>query len=171
MIDWKPLKRVSPTYAVAIFAYLLIFAVIALWQVAHAALDVVGAMEVHTLVTNKMGMSERQVSALPWSELLRRVVLAQQHTRLCVVKDLTEHDVVQRIMRKENFLIAMLNMGTLSLTLPWFWAPKRPIMTSTLIWSLDATILDPLFDPTSFKVRPEALDEVREASSRPHLLI
>ena len=33
----------------------------------------------------------------------------QRSTRLCVVRDLSEHDIVSRIMRKENYLIGMLN--------------------------------------------------------------
>jgi len=46
--------------------------------------------------------------------------------RLCVVKDLTEHDIVQRIMPKDNYLIAMLNVGVLSLTVPG--VPFRPLL-------------------------------------------
>ena len=33
----------------------------------------------------------------------------QKQTRLCITRDLTEKDVVSRIMRKENYLIGMLN--------------------------------------------------------------
>ena len=29
----------------------------------------------------------------------------QQRVKLCVKRDLTEHDIVSRIMRKENYLI------------------------------------------------------------------
>ena len=31
----------------------------------------------------------------------------QQRVKLCVKRDLTEHDVVSRIMRKENYLIGV----------------------------------------------------------------
>ncbi len=33
-------------------------------------------------------------------------------------RDLNEHDIVSRIMRKDNYLIALVNMGTLRLTAP-----------------------------------------------------
>lgn len=39
------------------------------------------------------------------------MVAAQSSVRLCIARDLTEHDVVARIMRKENYLIGMLNKG------------------------------------------------------------
>ena len=45
-------------------------------------------------------------------------VQAQGHTRLCAQRDLSEHDVVLRIMRKDNYLIGMLNKGCLALNVP-----------------------------------------------------
>lgn len=46
----------------------------------------------------------------------------QRTTRLCIVRDLSEHDVVSRIMRKENYLIAMLNKVR-----PAGWASFLPL--------------------------------------------
>jgi hypothetical protein len=48
---------------------------------------------------------------MTWSELLHRLVLVQRTSRLCAVRDLDELDVVGRIMRKDNYLIGMLNAG------------------------------------------------------------
>ena len=43
----------------------------------------------------------------------------QKQTRLHITRDLTEKDVVSRIMRKENYLIGMLNkVGPKSTWLP-----------------------------------------------------
>ena len=61
-------------------------------------------------------------------------------------------------MRKDNYLVAMLNVGVLSLTVPFRPFPRRPLITQTLVWSLFSTILDPAFDPHSFRLRREALD-------------
>lgn len=33
----------------------------------------------------------------------------QRTHRLCAARDLSEHDIVSRVMRKENYLIGMLN--------------------------------------------------------------
>ena len=52
-----------------------------------------------------------QTSRRLWSQ-------AQVHTRLCAQRDLSEHDVVLRIMRKDNYLIGMLNKGCLALNVP-----------------------------------------------------
>ncbi len=37
------------------------------------------------------------------------MVQVQKHMKLHITKELTEKDVVSRIMRKENYLIGMLN--------------------------------------------------------------
>lgn len=33
----------------------------------------------------------------------------QRRHRLCMARDLSEHDIVARVMRKENYLVGMLN--------------------------------------------------------------
>ena len=41
--------------------------------------------------------------------MCRCMVQVQKHMKLHITKELTEKDVVSRIMRKENYLIGMLN--------------------------------------------------------------
>lgn len=60
----------------------------------------------------------------------------QRVTRLCLVRDLSEHDVVSRIMRKENYLIAMLNRGVLALNLPLPGLRRHLLLTKTMEWNL-----------------------------------
>ena len=73
---------------------------------------------------------------IPWPDLARRLVAAQRSTRLCAVRDLTEADIVARIMRKENFLIGMLNKGVLALHAPLPGRRRRLMLTKTLEWNL-----------------------------------
>lgn len=76
-----------------------------------------------------------------------------------MVKDLSAHDVVMRIMRKENYLIGMLNKGVLAFPVSqWFpgTGPAVNIRTSgkkyhlmlnkSLEWTLDWCILQSMFD-------------------------
>lgn len=79
---------------------------------------------------------------------------AQRTTRLCIVRDLTEHDIVSRIMRKENYLIGMLNQGVLALYISFPGVRPRFMLTKTLEWNLHWCILDSMFDD-SFRIRPE----------------
>lgn len=88
-----------------------------------------------------------QIQMMTWSEVVHRIVLVQRTTRLCVVRDLSEHDIVGRIMRKENYLIGMLNAGVLALHVPACCGMRRRFMlTKTLEWNLYWCILDSMFD-------------------------
>lgn len=76
-----------------------------------------------------------------------------------MVKDLSAHDVVMRLMRKENYLIGMLNKGVLAFPISQ-WVPgtgptvkvqldgkrERLILTKTLEWTLNWCILQSMFD-------------------------
>lgn len=85
--------------------------------------------------------------------------MVQSSRRLCVVKDLSAHDIVMRLMRKENYLIGMINKGVLAFPIS-HWVPGagprvkhgsdrtqcRLILTKTLEWTLNWCILYSMFD-------------------------
>lgn len=80
----------------------------------------------------------------------------QNTTRLSLVRDLTEHDVVSRIMRKENYLIGMLNRGVLALNVPIPGMRKSFMLTQTLEWNLQWCLFDCMFDER-FRIRRDFL--------------
>ena len=96
---------------------------------------------------------------MPWATILEKVVLVQSSRQLCVVKDLSAHDMVMRLMRKENYLIGMLNKGVLSFPISQ-WVPGagptvksgtngtqyRLMLPKTLEWTLNWCILQSMFD-------------------------
>lgn len=96
---------------------------------------------------------------MQWATILEKVVQLQSSQQLCVVKDLSAHDVVMRLMRKENYLIGMLNKGVLAFPISQ-WVPgagptvkigsnrkhHRLILTKTLEWTLNWCILQSMFD-------------------------
>lgn len=91
----------------------------------------------------------------------------QNTTRLCMVRDLTEHDVVSRIMRKENYLIGMLNKGVLALHVgtPCLGLRKRFMLTKTLEWNLYWCLLDCMFGE-DFRIKPAFLGDAKALQKR-----
>ncbi|KAJ4779778.1 Autophagy-related protein 9 [Rhynchospora pubera] len=114
---------------------------------------------------NSLHVTDQEIQTTPWPRILEKVVRLQKTQRLCVVKDLTEHEILMRIMRKENFLIGMLNKGVLGFPIPW-WVPGRGpgvnsrssgrknylILPKTLEWTLDWCIFESMFD-SKFRVQ------------------
>lgn len=96
---------------------------------------------------------------MPWATIVDKVVLVQCTRKLCALKDLYVHDIVMRLMRKEIYLIEILNKGVLAFPISqWFpgvgptvqsspdEAQNRLVLTKTLEWTLNWCILQSMFD-------------------------
>lgn len=71
---------------------------------------------------------------------LRRFIGSQSKERL------DAHDVANRLMRKENFLIAMINKDVLDLSLPVPFLQGKQLFSKTMEWYLHYCILDMAFN-------------------------
>ncbi|EOX94481.1 Autophagy 9 [Theobroma cacao] len=127
---------------------------------------------------NSLHVTDNEIQTMPWATILERVVQLQSAQQLCVVKDLSAHDVVMRLMRKENYLIGMLNKGVLAFPIStWFpgagptvkFGPggtrHRLILTKTLEWTLNWCILQSMFD-RNFCVRRDFVSNPRTLKKR-----
>jgi len=56
------------------------------------------------------------------------------------------HDIANRLMRKENYLIALFNKDILDLTLPIPFLRNRQLFSRTLEWNLSLCIMDYVFN-------------------------
>ncbi|EQK98489.1 Autophagy-related protein 9 [Ophiocordyceps sinensis CO18] len=71
---------------------------------------------------------------------LRRFIGSQAKERL------DAHDIANRLMRKENYLIAMINKDVLDLSLPLPLLRSRQLFSKTMEWYLHYGILDMAFN-------------------------
>jgi autophagy-related protein 9 len=62
---------------------------------------------------------------------------------------LDAHDIANRLMRRENYLIAMFNKEILDLTLPLPFLGGRQLFSRHLLWMLEVTIIDYVFFQSS----------------------
>ena len=68
------------------------------------------------------------------------------------------HDIANRIMRKENYLIAMTNKEILNLAAPLPFLHSRQILTHIMEWNLDVCVTNYIFDRNG-QLRPIFLTE------------
>ncbi|XP_044493774.1 autophagy-related protein 9-like [Mangifera indica] len=127
---------------------------------------------------NSLHVTDSEIQTMPWATILEKVVQLQSSQQLCVVKDLSAHDVVLRLMRKENYLIGMLNKGVLAFPISQ-WVPGagptvrcdsngtqyRLILTKTLEWTLNWCILQSMFD-RNFCLRQDFISNPRTLKKR-----
>lgn len=55
------------------------------------------------------------------------------------------HDIANRLMRKENYLIALFNKDILDLSIPMPFLRHHQLLTKTVEWNLGLSILDFVF--------------------------
>jgi hypothetical protein len=76
-----PLQAQGIVWGALSLTYLAIFTLYWLWTVVHFVADLRDLLELKHFVNNKLGISERQVKMMTWSELVHRIVLLQRTTR------------------------------------------------------------------------------------------
>nr|GEX23212.1 autophagy-related protein 9 [Tanacetum cinerariifolium] len=116
-------------------------------------------LEIRKFFINSLNIDDNEIQTMPWSIVLEKVVKVQKSQQLCVVKNLSAHDIVMRMMRKENYLIGMLNKGVLAFPISQ-WVPGAGptskigpsgmqnclVLTKILEWTLNWCILQSMFD-------------------------
>ncbi|KAL6645923.1 hypothetical protein ACP70R_017531 [Stipagrostis hirtigluma subsp. patula] len=126
-------------------------------------------LNVRQFYYESLKVTDLELQTISWPRIIEKVVLLQKSQKLCVVRDLSEHDIIMRIMRKENYLIGMVNKGILSFPIR-SWVPgagptvrshvynKRNylILPKAFEWTLNWCIFQSMFD-SKFCVRKDFL--------------
>lgn len=80
-----------------------------LWKIQESYHEVMIAMEMEWIYREKLGITS--IQSVRWNEVLERFIQLHQENsfRIVTKTKLTEHDIVSRILRKENYLVAFIN--------------------------------------------------------------
>ena len=149
----RPFAEASRLRAFCVGLYIAVFAVACLWTLCRFLLELPQLLDIRAFCARTLALCDADVRVISWTQLLGRLVASQSFTRLCVWKDLDEHDICSRILRRDNYLVAMLNKDVLKLELG-----GRVWLTQSLLWNLHWGILHALFD-TQCRLRRDIADE------------
>jgi len=108
----------SPTtFDVLVFMYFAVFCLYWLWNFFSFFYTLRDAMEMRAFYRDDLQIQDDDLLSLEWHYILDSLVSLQVSGRkkLCIVKDLTALDITNRIMRKENYMIAMINLDIFQL--------------------------------------------------------
>ncbi|GAA5894756.1 hypothetical protein JCM8208_006061 [Rhodotorula glutinis] len=162
---------------------LLVFIIVAAfyaWRVVRFGMGVRRLWEMHEFYTELLEVPESDIQTIPWHAIVARLsdlrashpsALSSRGPNGQPTERLDAHDVANRIMREENYLIALFNKGLLDLSLP-LPGPLRStvgrvlgksrfgksMLTQTLEWNLSFCLLGFLFGPDG-QVRRAFLSE------------
>ncbi len=87
---------------------------------------------------------------LQWHQVVERFIALHENGsfRVAVKDKLTVQDIILRIMRKENYMIALINKNRLDLFVPWWLSPfftETIFLTKSMEWSLSFCITEYMF--------------------------
>ncbi|XP_073063522.1 autophagy-related protein 9 [Primulina eburnea] len=154
-----------------IVGYLGIFSVYWIFCFLRFFAQLKETLKIRRFFYNSLHVKDNDIQTMSWALILENVVRVQSLQQLCVVKDLSIQDVLMRLMRKENYLIGMLNKGVLAFSVSW-WVPgsgptanfgpnavrHRLVLPKTLEWTLNWCILQNMFD-RNFCVRRDFVSD------------
>ncbi len=136
-------------------------------------LDIRRLRNLHNFYKHLLGISDLEIQSISWQEVVSRLmvlrdanpstatVLPTKHRRFLGSQSkqrMDAHDIANRLMRKENYLIALFNKDILELTLPLPFIGKRQLFSRTLEWNINQCVLDYVFNEHG-QVRPLFLKE------------
>jgi len=122
-------------------------------EIAVSANDVKEFYLIKRFVNDKLGVSEHDMRTILWPELVDKILALQEAGVLIVKNKLTPLDITNRIMRRDNFFMAMINKEVIDLHLPVPGLSKRPMLTKMMEWNLNYCVMSHIFDPNTFTVR------------------
>lgn len=164
------------------FANVLIWLFAFLWisKLFQYLLDISRLKHMHDFYHYLLEIPDTDIQTVSWQEVVKRLMLlrdanpstaagvSEQHRRFMGTQSkqrMDAHDIANRLMRRDNYLIALINKDILDLNLPVPFLRKRQFFSKTLEWNLSLCILDYVFNEQG-QVRPLFLkDSHRRALS------
>ncbi|KAL2441670.1 Autophagy-related protein 9 [Exophiala dermatitidis] len=131
-----------------------------IWKSAVYILDIPRLRHMHDFYHYLLDIPEEEIQSISWQEIVSRLmalrdsnptITSTSNKRGAYIRSqdkqrMDAHDIANRLMRRQNYLIAMINKDILDLTLPIPFLRNRKLFTRTLEWNIDVCIMDFVFN-------------------------
>ncbi|KAJ3089161.1 autophagy protein atg9 [Quaeritorhiza haematococci] len=112
-------------------------------------LDLPHLWEMRKFYTHLLEISEADIQTVSWREVLIKLIQTRSgtggtETAPLALDKLDAYNIANRILRKDNYMIAMINKDILNLSVPLL--SKRQFLTKIVEWNLSFCILSYVFD-------------------------
>ncbi|KAF8744430.1 Autophagy-related protein 9, partial [Rhizoctonia solani] len=145
--------------------FFMLFGAFYIYQILQFIFSMQRLFELYQFYTHLLGVPDSDVQTISWPEVVRRIGLIREHNPITSLSSQTDganpttakldaHDIANRIMRQENYLIALFDRELLDLRVPLpkllerLFPPneQKQNLTRALEWNLRACLLGHLFD-------------------------
>ncbi|KAJ7149368.1 putative transmembrane protein [Mycena filopes] len=147
--------------------FFILFIAFYVWQITSFVLSVFRLVDMYHFFTHLLKIPDADIQTISWPEIVRRIGAIREDNPLTALSSnmqktndtttakLDAHDIANRILRQENYLIALFNKDLLDLRVPLPNILKRFIveeegkgtmLTRALEWNLRFCLMEYLFD-------------------------
>ncbi|KAH0583667.1 hypothetical protein H2248_009280 [Termitomyces sp. 'cryptogamus'] len=148
--------------------FFILFTAFYIWQIVTFVLGTMRLVDMYKFYTHLLKIPDADIQTISWPEVVRRIgaireenpitAISSKHSRKtndATTAKLDAHDIANRILRKENYLIALFNKELLDLRIPLPLFLKRfvveekgkgKMLTQALEWNLRFCLMEYLFD-------------------------
>ena len=150
-------QRMSGFFSILIFASAFIW----IWQIFGTIRDIPRLKNMHDFYQYLLEVPDTDIQTIQWQEIVKRLMALRDLNPSTVVhvperhrqflgtqskQRMDAHDIANRLMRRDNYMIALINKEILDMTLPIPFLANRSLFSKTMEWNLSLCIMDFVFD-------------------------
>ncbi|XP_065839888.1 autophagy-related protein 9A-like [Oscarella lobularis] len=155
VFDFKEISRLKTDQMFGVSLFLFVASVFWFVQFVYVSKKIWEAWRMKTFYSQILQIHDDDLVNKTWAQVLQTLIDRQGLMPLCIDKDrLTELDVVNRIMRRRNFLLAMENKGIVSHLYRFPLLGERTFLTLGMKFNLKMILFSDPF-ATSWQLRDE----------------
>ncbi len=121
-------------------------------QLFKSFVDMHSLQAMKQFVNHGLDISENELQTISWREVVNRLLAIRDqardmHSGRLLPRSLLKldaHQIASRIMRQDNYMIAIINKDLLNLKIPWIGT--RHLLTKQMEWTIQFSIFSLLFD-------------------------
>ncbi|GBC07958.1 hypothetical protein RclHR1_07800011 [Rhizophagus clarus] len=133
--------------------FLVLVTCIWIWTIVRFILDIRGLIDMYNFYTYLLDIPDADMQTISWQEVVSRIIKIRDsnpNTSHQVnnrpQQRLDAHNITNRIMRQDNYLIALFNKDLLNLTIPIPLLRKKNFLTKTMEWNLNWCVMNYVFN-------------------------
>ena len=143
-INWGNLGHMHWYMAITTTLFVLFMA----WRTMRVAFDIHKMYRMKRFFESELQISDFELSTIRWQTVIDKMKQYQDESGFYLGKDeINAHNLANRILKKENYMIAMINNDLFDFKIPFikkWW--DVPFLTKSMEWNLQYGIINFFFD-------------------------
>lgn len=150
-IDWSGMSHMHWYLVICLILYIAFF----IWRSLRIVYDIYKMKEMKLFYNEHLGITDFELATIRWQKVLEKLTDLRAETGFYLGKDdFSAHNVANRILKKDNYMIAMFNKDVFNFDIPYLdkWY-KLPIFTKGMELNIQYCIMNFMFDER-MKLKP-----------------